>query len=311
MCSKLATLLFTISIMLGNGLVNAQAPAPPYKGPIFDVHLHGDVPRVLRPNPVTGADPAGSIDELIARITKECERLRIVRAVVSGSLASLKSWKQADPDRYIAAPMILRGTAIPIEIAGLRAALRDGAVIGEITAQYSGLAPADPVLAPYWRLAEELDVPAMIHTGSSFPRTANNGAPGFRVRLGDPLLLEDVLVSHPRLRVWLAHGGLPFEQELFALLAQYPEVHIDISAINWLGGPGGRIRLHKFLQAAIERGHGKRIMFGSDAMAWPDAIALAIESVDSAPSLTSGQKADIFYGNAMRFFRLASPASPE
>ncbi len=45
-------------------------------------------------------------------------------------------------------------------------------------------------------------------------------------------------------------------------------------------------------------------MFGSDQMAWPDAIALAIEGVDSAAFLTPEQKADIFHDNAVRFFKL-------
>lgn len=48
-------------------------------------------------------------------------------------------------------------------------------------------------------------------------------------------------------------------------------------------------------------------MFGSDEMSWPDAIGLAIKGVDSAPFLTPEQKADIFYNNAVEFFRLNSP----
>jgi predicted TIM-barrel fold metal-dependent hydrolase len=45
-------------------------------------------------------------------------------------------------------------------------------------------------------------------------------------------------------------------------------------------------------------------MFGSDQMAWPDAIGLAIEGVDSAPFLAPEQKRAIFYENAVAFFRL-------
>jgi predicted TIM-barrel fold metal-dependent hydrolase len=84
-----------------------------------------------------------------------------------------------------------------------------------------------------------------------------------------------------------------------------------MSAINWLSGPHGRERFHAFLKTVIERGYGKRMMFGSDAMGWPDAISLAVESVDSAPFLTQEQKADIFHDNAVRFFRLTSPVSAE
>jgi predicted TIM-barrel fold metal-dependent hydrolase len=45
-------------------------------------------------------------------------------------------------------------------------------------------------------------------------------------------------------------------------------------------------------------------MFGSDQMFWPETIELAIEGVESADFLSEEQKRDIFYNNAVRFFRL-------
>ena len=71
-------------------------------------------------------------------------------------------------------------------------------------------------------------------------------------------------------------------------------------ALDWIGGDAGRPAFHRFLAEAIERGLGKRIMFGSDEMGWPDAIGLAIKGLDSAPF--QEQKSDIFYRNAMRCF---------
>jgi predicted TIM-barrel fold metal-dependent hydrolase len=55
----------------------------------------------------------------------------------------------------------------------------------------------------------------------------------------------------------------------------------------------------------VEAGFGKRIMFGSDAMVWPQTIPIAIQSIESADFLTSEQKRDIFYNNAARFLRLS------
>jgi uncharacterized protein len=282
-----------------------------YTGPVFDVHLHATPIRgAARPNPVSGEEPAKTSAQLLAAVTRECQEHRIVRAVIHGPVEELPNWIQAAPGKFISAPMILQGQPAPaIDMATLRREILSGAIVGEITAQYVGLVPSDPVLAPYWALAEELDAPVMVHMGTSFPRTANSGRPNFRVRLGDPLLLEDVLVRHPKLRLWVAHGGLPFEQEMFALLDQYPEVYMDVAVTNWIGGMSGRAAFHDFLYEAINRGFGKRIMFGSDQMSWPDAIGLAIEGVDSAPFLTNEQKADIFYRNAMRFFRLEESAT--
>jgi predicted TIM-barrel fold metal-dependent hydrolase len=39
-------------------------------------------------------------------------------------------------------------------------------------------------------------------------------------------------------------------------------------------------------------------------MSRPESIRLAVESIESADFLTPEQKRDIFYNNAVRFFRL-------
>ena len=54
----------------------------------------------------------------------------------------------------------------------------------------------------------------------------------------------------------------------------------------------------------MEAGFGKRVMFGSDQMVWPQAIEVGIRSINEATFLTEHQKRDIFYNNAARFLRL-------
>ena len=51
-------------------------------------------------------------------------------------------------------------------------------------------------------------------------------------------------------------------------------------------------------------GYGQRLMYGSDQMAWPDAIGMSIERIEKAPFLSEAQKQDIFYNNAARFYGL-------
>ncbi len=55
----------------------------------------------------------------------------------------------------------------------------------------------------------------------------------------------------------------------------------------------------------LEAGFGKRIMFGSDQMIWPEVIDVAVDAIQSAEFLTTEQRADIFYNNAARFLRLS------
>jgi predicted TIM-barrel fold metal-dependent hydrolase len=203
--------------------------------------------------------------------------------------------------------MILREGPVPVvDVSALAEQFQRGEalVLGELITQYVGLRPDEPVLDPYWALAQELDVPVMIHMGTSFPGTAYSGYPAFRLSLGNPMLLEEILVRYPRLRVWVAHGGQPWTQEVFALMQQYPQLYIDVATISWIGGASGRPAFHAFLQQAIAQGYGRRILFGSDQMAWPDAIGLAVEGVNSAEFLTLEEKRDIFYENAVRFLRL-------
>ena len=71
-----------------------------------------------------------------------------------------------------------------------------------------------------------------------------------------------------------------------------------------------RAEFHAYLAALMRAGFGKRLMFGSDEMYWPEGIGLAIEGIESAPFLTPEEKQDIFYNNAVRFFRLEEAEKP-
>jgi predicted TIM-barrel fold metal-dependent hydrolase len=100
---------------------------------------------------------------------------------------------------------------------------------------------------------------------------------------------------------WTEIAGWPLLDEMIALLDYYPQVYVDTGAIDWLVP---RKEFHAYLRRLVEAGDGRRIMFGSNNMAWPESIRLAVESIESADFLTPEQKRDIFYNNAVRFFRL-------
>ena len=168
--------------------------------------------------------------------------------------------------------------------------------MGEIGTQLLGIAPNDPALRPYFALAEELDVPVLIHTLGIGPYM-----PGFRSAAGNPLLLEDVLVRHPKLRLYVENAGYPYKEEMIAMMYQYPQLYADVSTITWVIP---RTAFYDYLKALIRAGLGKRIMFGSDQMQWPEKIGAAVESIQQAPFLTKEQKRDILYNNAKRFLRM-------
>jgi len=159
----------------------------------------------------------------------------VVLGLVGGPLEALTRWREAAPHRVLAGAEFgqpgVDDSGMPISVDTLRSLYLAGnlQVMGEITAQYEGLSPSDPALDPYFALAEELDIPVGIHTGTSFPGMPYAGSPAFRVSLGNPLLLEDLLVRHPDLRVFIMHGGLPWQREAVALMQMYPQVYVDMA----------------------------------------------------------------------------------
>ena len=263
---------------------------------------------------------APTTDEDLMRQTLAVLQRYNIRAVTSGEsgdLEQVSKWRTAAPDRIIPAASFRapgrdpQGRPLYRPLSELRRLVAEGkiAVFAEVAPQYDGMSPADPVLEPYFALAEELDIPIGLHMGEGPPGGPNvQGYSQYRVKMGNPLLLEDVLIKHPRLRIYVMHFGSPFVDDMIALLYSYPQVYVDVAQNDW-GFP--RKHFHAQLRRLVEAGFGKRILFGSDQMIWPDTIRLARETIESADFLTAEQKRDIFYNNAARFLRLDEKSYPQ
>ena len=158
-------------------------------------------------------------------------------------------------------------------------------------------------MAPYWALAEELDIPVGIHLGPGSPGEFYLGNKKYRARLQSALTMEEVLIRHPKMRVYLMHAGYPMLDDLLALLFSHPQVYVEVSM---LANVEPRAGFYRYLKAIVEAGYGERVMFGSDQMVWPGIIEPAIAAIERAPFLSPRQKRDIFYNNAARFLRLSA-----
>lgn len=247
---------------------------------------------------------ASASDEMLLSDTLGMfDRYNIRRAVTAGPLDLVNKWYNASPDRIIRGLSFADREPSPAEFRRLFNE-KKFSIFAEVGMQYRGLSPDDEVFEPYFALAEELDIPVAIHLGEGPPGGIHTiGPPEYRVNMGRPLLLEGVLVRHPNLRVYVMHYGSPFVDEMIAMLFSHPNLYVDIACNNW-GFP--RKQFYSHLQKMIDAGFEKRILFGTDQMAWPGTIAKAVESVEHAPFLNNSQKRDIFYNNAARFLRLSA-----
>ena len=306
-CSRptvIATLLSTL-IIADAGL--AQQP------PIIDMHMHArekaqgtpdgkPSPLPCTPQPCA-ARPARPIPEgsVLQGTLAAMKQHNVVLGFLSDVHTDVDQWIKVAPGKFLPSPLMpqrFEDASLP-SIDSLRRDYRSGRFkgMGEIGTQYFDIAPNDQKLEPYFALAEELDLPVLIHSGA-----LGAPVPQFRPAYGRPLLLEPVIVRHPKLRIYIENAGYPYLDESVALMTQYLNVHADLSTISWIIP---RSAFHRYLQALMDAGLGKRLMFGSDQMEWPETIGMAIEAIESADFLTAEQKRDIFYNNAARFLELS------
>ncbi len=142
-------------------------------------------------------------------------------------------------------------------------------------------------LSTVYAMAQENQVPVMIHTGTSI-------FPGARVRYGDPLALDDVAIDFPGLQIIMAHGGRPFwTEEAFFLLRRHKNLFLDLSSIP-------PMRLLDYFPRLEEVAN--QTLFGSD---WPGPMVPSIRrNLDEflALPLSDGAKRAIVETNPLRLF---------
>lgn len=304
-----ARILLAWFVLAGPALAQATTERPP----VIDVHLHAPgAPGDLRSAPMVASRRAmfAAMDSLSVRF-----------AVVNGLPDAMADWYGAAKDRLVPAllfpceggrspnwgrPCFPNGANFP-DTAWLRTEIKAGRIraLGEIVAEYVGIAPNDPRLEPYYALAEEYDIPVAIHLGLGPPGAAYESSPvpvkspNFRAGAGRPLLLEEVLVRHPKMRIWVMHAGWPLLDEMIYILYQHPQVYVDVGVLQWAIP---RPEYRSYLRRIVEAGYASRVMFGSDG--GPAALRAGIEAILEADFLTDEQKRDILYNNAARFLRL-------
>lgn len=326
-------MLRTIVLVVAGCLLIPAATALQGRDPIIDMHLHASSAASQGPPPLglcpfesmpvwnqqapypdvflqllkkpPCASPAWSPmtdDELMHQTIEVMQRSNVI-GVLGGTPARVDAWMAAGRGRFIPALSLQVAAANAPTIAVVRERHAQGKLgaIAEVTNQYAGVLPDDPRMEPYWQLAEELDVPVGYHLGTGPPGAVYLGFNGYRGRLHSALLLEEVLIRHPKLRLFVMHAGFPMLDDMLTVLYAHPQVHVEVGVIAYTQP---KAAFYRYLRGLVEGGFANRVMFGSDQMVWPAMIERSIAVINEAPFLSAAQKRDILYDNAARFLRL-------
>lgn len=173
--------------------------------------------------------------------------------------------------------------------------------LGESMFNYYGIPPTDERLEPYWKIAEEFNVPLGIHadTGPKPERVNKEERPNYYPAYANPELLKPILEKHPKLKIYLMHYGGEYSEQSLELMKMYPQIYCEISGVS-LFAP--KEVWEPKVKKLFNEGLGDRIMFASDYFG---TVRENIEIIYNLEWLTEKQKRDIFYNNAARFLNLS------
>lgn len=310
---KFATFNFLFLNLLFNILkINGQS-----KQPIIDMHLHVyseksfGVPMPYNKDGVFLVSSKSWTDHL-NKVVEEMSGNNIVLAYASGDFTIIDYLNKNYPGKFYTSAEIwptIESLSDLDFITELKKKIKNKEIrgIGEVLNFYTGLAPNHPVMDTIYKIAQEFDIPVCLHfaPGPTSIQTYGGFFSEARYRYSNPLLMEDVLVKYPNLRVSFMHAGVPsYTEETFVMFHMFPNTYADIGFLpvwsNYM-----RASLKQFLLKAVEYGFTDRIMFGSDAMKWPGAIEIGVKYIKDANFLTEQQKQDILYNNAAKFLKLS------
>ena len=155
-----------------------------------------------------------------------------------------------DPDRLIGFGSVdPQAPGAVDELEGFRGVGLVGCKLAPI---YQAVDPLGPKFLEVCAALEQLELPMLIHQGTTFSRAGS-------LLQARPASLDVIALRHPRLRIVIAHMGHPFFDEAIQVVRRHPNVYADVSALvsrRWL--------LYNALVAAAEYGVTHKLLFGTD-----------------------------------------------
>ncbi len=177
-----------------------------------------------------------------------------LRAPATGFLCkneTVAQYVKTDPDKLIGF-----GSVCPTEDGAPREVERACRELGlrglKLSPIYGNWHPHEERASAVFAKAEALGMPIIFHQGTTFPRKA-------RLTLAGPLLLDDVAIRFPNLKMVIAHLGHPWEADTIAVIRKQPNMFADISALFYRPW-----QFYNSLRLAVEYGVTHKLLFGTD-----------------------------------------------
>ncbi len=120
-----------------------------------------------------------------------------------------------------------------------------------------GFAPNDHAAYPLYEQLQSLGVPALFHTGQTGIGAGLPGGRGIKLRLSDPMLLDDVAADFPDLTIIMAHPSVPWQDAAISIATHKANVYIDLSGWSPKYFPPQLVRAANGLLK-------HKVLFGSD-----------------------------------------------
>jgi len=232
---------------------------------------------------------------------KGLSRVNFVMGGGNDNLAKIVSWH---PDRFtgMAHHSVWEdGAAEELERAVRELGLKGFKIIAS-----SQQRPIDDKAAyPVWEMAENLEVPVLIHFGV----LGGGGGPAYDLRNMNPLTLWRVCSDFPTLNFVIPHFGACYWRELLQLCWQCPSVHVDTSGSNqWMRWMPDDITMKDLFRKAMETIGPERLIFGTDSSYFPRGFSVEYLREQLRVCYDMGLEDEsiekIFYGNAARLLKL-------
>ncbi len=215
---------------------------PPRKAPIIDAHSHM----------LMGLDEEGKTKHSVSDLTeinlpeffKKLDELGVEKLVTvtqetvlvweewSGTVDITMDLQAKFPDRFLgvfgAEPLDTHDVLNRERLEQFKEAARNHRVHGLwFGPPYSHFFVNDRRVYPFYETALENDIVLYIHYGGGI---GGGGGEAYRAPLkyAQPVLLDDVVIDFPDLRIHVEHMAYPSTEQLFALMRHAPNVYTDV-----------------------------------------------------------------------------------